>query len=75
MTREDREVLTDDFVLRREGERLGLIVLGAVEIAVVLKQRGILPAVKPVLDLMQARAYHIEPTIYAQALRLVGEAV
>ena len=86
MTREDREVLglaaelsgilvTDDFVLRREGERLGLIVLGAVEIAVLLKQRGILSVVKPVLDLMQARAYHIEPTIYAQALRLVGEAV
>ena len=53
MTREDREVLglaaelsgilvTDDFVLRREGENLGLIVLGAVEIAVLLKQRGIL---------------------------------
>ena len=52
-----------------------LQVLGAVEIAVLLKQRGILSAVKPVLDLMQARAYHIEPTIYAQALRLVGEAV
>jgi len=86
MTREDREVLglaaelsgilvTDDFVLRREGENLGLIVLGAVEIAVLLKQRGILSAVKPVLDLMQARAYHVEPTTYAQALRLVGEAV
>ena len=40
-----------------------------------LKQRGILSAVKPVLDLMQARTYHIEPTIYAQALRLVGEDV
>ena len=40
-----------------------------------VKQRGILPAVKPVLDLMQARAYHIEPSLYIQALRLAGEAV
>jgi predicted nucleic acid-binding protein len=86
MTQEDREVLdlavelsglllTDDLVLKREGERLGLVVLGAVDIVALLKQRGILPAVKPVLDLMQARDYRIEPSLYNQALRLAGEAV
>ncbi len=43
------------------------------ETVILLKQRGIVPAVKPVLDLMRARAYHIEPTGYEDALRLVGE--
>ena len=66
-------LVTDDAVLRREAERLGILALGTVETLLLLKRRRVLPAVKPVLDLMQARAYHIESTLYAQALQLAGE--
>ncbi|HSB69176.1 MAG TPA: DUF3368 domain-containing protein [Candidatus Methylomirabilis sp.] len=66
-------LVTDDAVLRREAERLGILTLGTVETVLFLKRRQALPAVKPVLDLMQARGYQIEPTLYAQALQLAGE--
>lgn len=66
-------LVTDDAVLRREAERLGILALGTVETLLLLKRRQALPAVKPVLDLMQARAYHIEPSLYTQALQLAGE--
>ena len=35
--------------------------------------RAAIPAVKPLLDLMQARAYYIEPSVYSQALEMAGE--
>lgn len=84
MSDEDREVLglavelggvlvTDDLVVRREGERLGLIALGTLETVVLLKQRGILSAVKPALDLMRARGYQVDHASYEEVLRLVGE--
>jgi predicted nucleic acid-binding protein len=66
-------VLSDDAVLRREADRLGISALGVVEIVLLLKYQGILPAIKPILDLMQARTYCIDPTIYAQALEIASE--
>ena len=52
---------------------LGISALGVVEIVLLLKYQGTIPAVRPVLDLMQARAYYIDPIFYAQALETAGE--
>lgn len=66
-------LLSDDAILQREADRLGISVLGAVEIVLLLKSQAAIPAVKPLLDLMQARAYYIEPSVYSQALEMAGE--
>ena len=66
-------VLSDDAVLRREADRLAISALGVVEIVLLLKYQGTIPAVRPALDLMQARAYYIDPALYAQALETAGE--
>ena len=52
---------------------LGILAFGVVETVLLLKHQGTIPAIKPVLDLMQARAYYIDPTVYAQALEMAGE--
>lgn len=67
-------LVSDDAVLKREADRLGIPTLGTVQTVVLMKQQGLLPAVKPVLDLMQARGYHIDPDLFAGALALAGEA-
>ncbi len=66
-------LLSDDAVVQREADRLGIPVLGAVEIVLLLKYQSAIAAVKPVLDLMQARAYYIDLSVYAQALDMAGE--
>jgi uncharacterized protein len=82
---EDQEVLrlaaecgavlvTDDSALQSEAARLGILTIGTVEAVILLKQKEVIPAVKPVLDLMQARAHHIAPALYEQALLAAGEA-
>jgi predicted nucleic acid-binding protein len=81
---EDQEVLAlalerggvlvrDDVPLRREAARLEIPTLGTVQLALLMKQQGRLEAVRPVLDLMQARGYHIDLALYAEALVLAGE--
>lgn len=66
-------LVTDDAVLRREAAQLGIATLGTVQTVLLLKQQGLLAAVKPVLDLMQVRGYRIDPALYAEALRLCKE--
>jgi len=66
-------VLSDDAVLRREANHRGISALGVVEIILLLKYQGTIPAARPALDLMQARAHYIEPALYAQALEMAGE--
>jgi len=52
---------------------LGISAFGVVETVLLLKHQGTIPAIKPVLDLMQARPYYIDPPVYAQALEMAGE--
>lgn len=66
-------LVTDDVALLREARRLGVATLGAVETVLLMKRHGLLTAIKPVLDRMQARAYHIAPPLLQEALRLSGE--
>jgi len=66
-------ILTGDEGLRREAQRHGFTCLRASEIVVLLKQQGLIPAVRPVLDLMRQQGFGLDDTLYQQALRAAGE--
>jgi predicted nucleic acid-binding protein len=66
-------VILDDDPARRIGFRLGLPVMGTVGILLLAKQRGLLPAVKPLLrDLIEAD-FFLSPQIYEMVLKGAGE--
>lgn len=63
-----RRVLLDDGPARRLAVRLGLPVMGAGGVLIVAKQRGILPAVRPVLDELLATGFRLRWDVRAQIL-------
>ena len=68
-----RRVLLDDGPARRVATRLGLPVMGTGGVLIVAKRRGILPAVRPVLDELIATGFRLRWDIRAQMLADAGE--
>jgi predicted nucleic acid-binding protein len=66
-------VLSDDRDLIREAAGHGLTTLRTPDLVVLMKARGLLPAVQPILDRMVQRGYGIAPDLYERALRAAGE--
>lgn len=63
----------DDLAARRTAESLGVSVVGTVGLLVLAKKRGILPAIKPFLDLLNAFEFRISPKLFAKVLSEVNE--
>ncbi len=66
-------ILTDDRELRREASRHQLDCLLVAEVLALLKDRGLVTNIKPVLDRMLQENHGIDPAIYEQVLRSAGE--
>jgi predicted nucleic acid-binding protein len=66
-------VLSGDRVLYRVASDLGLTCLRATDVVVLLKARGLVTAVKGVLDRMRQGGYGIDPIRYQAALQAAGE--
>ncbi len=67
------EAILDDLAGRRCAQRLGISVRGTLGLVLVAKQRGYVPAARPVIaDLKQAGMY-LSNRVINQALALVGE--
>jgi predicted nucleic acid-binding protein len=66
-------VLSDDRPLRQEASRRGYICLGAVEVVVLLKRRGLIPEARPVLDRLRKGGYGIAEGVYWNAVKAAGE--
>jgi predicted nucleic acid-binding protein len=66
-------VLADDRDLIREAARHGLTCLRTADLVVRMKVRGLISAVRPVLDRMGQRGYGIAPDLYERSLRAAGE--
>jgi predicted nucleic acid-binding protein len=66
-------VLSGDRVLFRVASDLGLTCLRATDVVVLFKARGLVTAVKEVLDRMQQGGYGIAPLRYQAALQAAGE--
>ena len=68
-----RLVLLDERRGRREAARLGLPVAGSLAVLVAAKERGLLPAVRRILDQIIAQGRRISPGLRERILSLVGE--
>jgi predicted nucleic acid-binding protein len=66
-------ILTDDRPLRREADHHKLACLRAAEVVTLLKERGLIPDVKSVLDRMIGATHGIRADVYEAALRRAGE--
>ncbi|HTE20978.1 MAG TPA: DUF3368 domain-containing protein [Armatimonadota bacterium] len=66
-------VLSSDFRMIQVGSRAGLTCLQAPEVVLLMKRRGLIPAVQPVLNQMRGQGFGIGDRIYQQTLQAAGE--
>lgn len=69
----DPIVLLDDAVGRRVAELLGLRLTGTLGVLLSAKQKGLVPAVGPVLDELDRLRFRVSPATRAAVLKLAGE--
>lgn len=63
----------DDQQARTLAERLELKVVGVIGVLIRAKRVGLIPAVRPHLDALQAAGFRFAYELYQEALRLAGE--
>ena len=69
-----RQLLIDERLGRLEAQRLGLSIIGLLGVLLVAKQRGLIPAVKPVMDdLIRQASFRIRPQLYREVLKRANE--
>ena len=66
-------LLLDDRDARRHAHALELEISGTLGVLLVAKERGILEAVRPVLDRLQAMRFHLDARTRQIVLKLAGE--
>lgn len=66
-------VLLDEKRGRNAAKREHVEVLGTVGLLLAAKREGLIPAIAPLLDAMQAHDYRLADTLVAEAKRLAGE--
>jgi predicted nucleic acid-binding protein len=67
-------VILDDLTARTFGRALGLEVVGTGAVLYLAKMRGLVPAVRPLLDALLATGFRLSPKVYLTLLRAAGEA-
>jgi hypothetical protein len=68
------ELLIDERLGRREATRLGVPITGVLGVLLIAKQRGLIAAVKPVMDELIAQAvFRVSSQLYADILQAAGE--
>jgi predicted nucleic acid-binding protein len=67
-------LLVDELAGRREADRLGLEVYGTLAVLLEAKVKGLIPAVKPLLDALQGEDFWLSPTLIHDTLRQAHEA-
>jgi predicted nucleic acid-binding protein len=66
-------VVLDDALARRVAEALGLRLTGTLGLLLDAKRAGLIPAVGPLLDQLQALRFRVAPHTRAAVLKLAGE--
>ena len=68
-------IILDDRKAREVAQRLGVPVTGTVGLLIKAKQEGVIAAVRPLLDSLDANHFRIGDDLRAEALRLAGESL
>jgi len=66
-------IILDDRKAREVAQRLGVKVTGTVGLLLKAKQEGVIAAVRPLLDALDANQFRIGHELRAEALRIAGE--
>lgn len=66
-------IILDDRKAREVAQRLGIPVTGTVGLLLKAKQEGLIAAIRPLLDALDAHKFRIGDALRAEALRLAGE--
>lgn len=66
-------VILDDRAARRLAKNLGLAVMGTGGVLFAAKGRGFLTAVRPPLDALRAKGFHLRKDVYEKILSAAGE--
>lgn len=69
----DTEVIVDDLAARRCAATLGIPLLGTLGLVLKAKQRGSVPAARPLLEQLRRSGLYLSDRVMNQALALVGE--
>lgn len=67
-------VILDDLAARELGRSLGLEIVGTGAVLYKAKFKGLIPAVRPVLDALLATGFRLSPKVYRTLLTAAGEA-
>ncbi|MEO0374261.1 MAG: DUF3368 domain-containing protein [Cyanobacteria bacterium P01_A01_bin.17] len=68
------ELLIDERLGRREASRLGLSITGLLGILLVAKRRGLVGAIRPIVDaLINEAGFRVSSRLYAEVLAMAGE--
>lgn len=66
-------VIIDDWDARQHARRIGLPVKGTVGVLLEAKGKGLIDAIKPLLDELLANGAHLGTSLINEALRQAGE--
>ena len=66
-------VLVDDLQGRSAAYMLKLRVIGSIGVLILAKQRGLIPALAPLLETLRASGYYLSDALIEEALQRVGE--
>jgi predicted nucleic acid-binding protein len=66
-------VILDDFKARKIAERLGLRFTGTLGVMVKAKLQGEIPSIKPLLEKMHGRNFHLSPELEEMVLQQANE--
>ena len=66
-------LVVDELKGRKEAERLGLKITGTLGILFRMKQKGLLPAIKPYLELLQTLGFRVAPAVIEKLLQTSDE--
>jgi hypothetical protein len=67
-------LILDDLPARQLGKTLGLPIVGTAGLVFAAKQKGLIPAVRPVLDALRAKGFRLRQGVYEEILEAAAEA-
>jgi predicted nucleic acid-binding protein len=66
-------IILDDIKARQHAKSMGLQVTGTLGILIVAKKKGMIPSMRPVLEMLRTHRFYVADDVLAAALALVGE--
>lgn len=66
-------VILDDLLARRVAETMGIQLTGTLGVMLAAKRVGLIEAIAPILDKLQALRFRVSPTTRRIVLKLAGE--